>query len=124
MIIVAKLPYPDVPEPDRIPMLLKFQHNLGWVGLTIFTESLVRDAVDTIRGPEVLVPVVKDHPILDDSDRGPLLEHPSAIPSGRLEYYVIRLPLTRGLAGIHERRHLAIECPRLPVGIGLARVGI
>jgi hypothetical protein len=46
------------------------------------------------------------------------------VPARRFEDDVVGLPFTRGLAGIHQRRRLAINRARLPIGIGPGLIGI
>src|SRR5262245_52920489 len=76
------------------------------------------------RGAGVFTLMMQDHSVMDDGDIGFFNDLLGGIPARRLEDDVVTLPLSRGFAGVHQRRDLAIEGATLAIRVGGILVGI
>src|SRR6266542_1477291 len=68
--------------------------------------------------------VLDDHAVVEDGGSRRARELAILVEARRLPDDVVCLPLARRPRGVDERRALAVECARLPVGIGHAVVRV
>lgn len=96
---------PDVPEADRVPVVLKLE-SAGTLLAAFLHRKLGHD------------------PVVENGDRTRLNDFPVGVLLFPDADDVVSLPLAGSTAGIHERDTFQVERGSLPVGIGIVLKGI
>ena len=86
--------------------------------------SVVREPLEPGGGPERLLVVLHEDPVVEQGDPRRLQELAGRVEPGAAEGDVVGLPLAGRARGVEQGRILAVDRPRLAVGVGLGLVGV